>query len=365
MQAATAIINRSALTHNLSTLKALSPNSQIMAVVKANGYGHDAIRVAKTLSHADYCGVARLDEAIALRKSGVEVPILLLEGFVSAVDLPLLVEYKLETVIHCQEQLLILQNHPTAEPIHVWLKLDTGMHRLGIHLDEAELAYQQLSSLAHLHQPIHLMTHFACADELENPLTPTQIACFDAFAKDKPEAKQSLAASGGILFWQEAHRSLNRAGLVLYGVSPIAEKPAKAFGLRPVMKVVSSLIAVRKHKAFEPVGYNSTWRSERDTVIGVVAIGYGDGYPRSLPNGTPVLVNGRTVPLVGRVSMDMITVDLGPDAQDKVGDSVILWGEELPVETIALKSGLSPYELVTQLTSRMKIHYTDDDEGCL
>lgn len=359
MKAATAVINRAALIHNYQVLKALSPKSQLMAVVKANGYGHGALEIAKTLPFADYCGVARVDEAIALREAGIKSPILLLEGFVSESCLPLLVEHQLETVIHCQEQLEMLLAFKTNQSIKVWLKLDTGMHRLGIRIEEAEQVFSILSQSPIVAKPINLMTHFACADELDNPLTQQQMARFDAFCQNKTIGKSSLAASGGVLFWPDSRRCLNRTGIVLYGVSPLAERAASEFGLKPVMQLESSLIAVRKHLRGESVGYNATWTCDRDTTIGVVAIGYGDGYSRSLRNGTPVLLNGREVPLVGRVSMDMITVDLGPGATDKVGDTVILWGEQLPIERLALQSGLSPYELMTQLTSRLKLEYVD------
>ncbi|SES63735.1 alanine racemase [Thorsellia anophelis] len=360
MKAATAIINRSALIHNYNTLKKLSPNSQLMAVVKANGYGHGALEIAKTLHFADYCGVARVDEALALRESGITSPILLLEGFVSEYCLPLLIEHQLETVIHCQEQLDMLLAFKSEQLIKVWLKLDTGMHRLGIRMEEAENAFMQLSCSAIVEKPINLMTHFACSDELDNPLTQNQINQFDTFSQTKAIGLSSLAASGGILFWPESRRDLNRAGIILYGVSPLTNKPAIDFDLKPVMQLESSLIAVRRHLKGESVGYNATWTGDRDTTIGVVAIGYGDGYSRSLKNGTPVLVNGREVPLIGRVSMDMITVDLGPNATDKVGDTVILWGKALPIERIALQNGLSPYELMTQLTSRLKLEYIDE-----
>lgn len=360
MKAATAVIDCTALNHNYKILKSISPHSQLMAVVKANGYGHGALEIAKSLEHADYCGVARIDEALALRDSGVTAPILLLEGFVSKNCLPKLVTYQLETVIHCQEQLEMLSEFKTDQKIKVWLKLDTGMHRLGIRLEDAEGVFNALNALPFVEQPINIMTHFACSDELDNDFTIQQIAEFDRFTQSKSIGKSSLAASGGILFWPESRRSLNRAGIVLYGISPIAEQEASTFGLAPVMQLESSLIAVRKHLKSECVGYNGIWQSTRDTTIGVVAIGYGDGYNRSIKNGTPVLVNGREVPLIGRVSMDMITVDLGPDATDKVGDQVILWGKDLPVERIAKQSGLSPYELITQLTSRVKLEYIDN-----
>ncbi|MFC0180727.1 alanine racemase [Thorsellia kenyensis] len=359
MKAATAVIYRSALTHNYKTIKSMSPKSHLMAVVKANGYGHGALEVASTLTHADYLGVARIDEAIALREAGVEAKILLLEGFVSEECVPSLLKYNLETVIHCHEQVMMLEKFNSATSIKIWLKLDTGMHRLGIRLDEADAIFERICNISWIEKPINVMTHFACSDELNNPFTNDQIDRFDGFIQHKVVGQTSLAASGGILFWPQSHRHLNRAGIILYGISPVLQKPASDFGLSPVMQLESRLIAIRRHSQGESVGYNATWVSPRDTVIGVVAIGYGDGYSRSIKNGTPVLINGREVPLVGRVSMDMITIDLGPDALDKVGDKVVLWGQDLPIERIAHLNNLSPYELMTQLTSRVNLVYAD------
>jgi alanine racemase len=239
------------------------------------------------------------------------------------------------------------------------MKLDTGMHRLGVLPENAEAFYQRLSQCANVIQPVNMMSHFSCADEPENDYTLKQLQCFQAFAQAKPGIK-SIAASGGTLLWPASHLDLVRPGIILYGVSPMASTEAREYGCRPAMTLTSSLIAVREHRAGEPVGYGATWVSPRDTRLGVVAIGYGDGYPRSAPSGTPVLVNGRSVPIVGRVSMDMLSVDLGPNAQDQVGDEAILWGPALPVERIAAATGISAYELITTLTSRVVRTYTGD-----
>ncbi|MFO6300122.1 alanine racemase [Rahnella selenatireducens] len=359
MKAATAVIDRRALRHNLQRVRHLAPQSRLVAVVKANAYGHGLLETVHSLQDADYYGVSRLSEALSLRKSGIVKPILLLEGFFSPEELPLLVEHQLDTAVHSIEQLDALENAQLARPLNVWLKLDTGMHRLGVNPAQAEAFYQRLSACKNVVQPVNMMSHFCRADDPESDATPRQLACFTAFAAGKPGQK-SIAASGGILLWPQSHMSLVRPGIILYGVSPLETGDASDFGLQPAMTLTSSLIAVREHFAGEPVGYGSTWTSDRDTRLGVVAMGYGDGYPRSAPSGTPVQVNGRIVPLVGRVSMDMITVDLGPDAPDKVGDEVIFWGAELPVERVAQATGISAYELVTQLSERVCRQYIGD-----
>jgi len=257
------------------------------------------------------------------------------------------------------EQLEALENAVLCEPVTVWMKLDTGMHRLGVRPEQAEAFYQRLSQCQNVRQPVNIVSHFARADEPECGATEQQLDIFNTFCEGKP-GMRSIAASGGILLWPQSHFDWARPGIILYGVSPLEGQPwGPDFGFQPVMSLTSSLIAVREHKAGEPVGYGGTWVSERDTRLGVVAMGYGDGYPRAAPSGTPVLVNGREVTIVGRVAMDMICVDLGPEAQEKAGDPVTLWGEGLPVERIAEITKVSAYELITRLTSRVAMHYLD------
>ncbi|HDG1699793.1 TPA: alanine racemase [Kluyvera ascorbata] len=359
MQAATVVINRRALRHNLQRLRELAPASKLVAVVKANAYGHGLLETARTLPDADAFGVARLEEALRLREGGITQPILLLEGFFNATDLPTIAAQRLHTAVHNIEQLEALETADISEPVTVWMKLDTGMHRLGVLPEDADAFYQRLSQCKNVRQPVNVVSHFARADEPECGATEKQLAIFTAFTDGKPGLR-SIAASGGILLWPQSHFDWARPGIILYGVSPLEQKPwGPDFGMQPVMSLTSSLIAVREHKAGEPVGYGGTWVSERDTRLGVVAMGYGDGYPRAAPSGTPVLVNGREVPIVGRVAMDMVCVDLGPNAQDKTGDEVIMWGDGLPVERIAEITKVSAYELITRLTSRVAMKYID------
>ncbi|NIG62179.1 MAG: alanine racemase [Serratia symbiotica] len=359
MKVATAVIDRRALRHNLQQVRRQAPQSNLIAIVKANAYGHGMLETTHTLQDADCFGVSRISEALALRFGGIVKPILLLEGFFSAEDLPLLVANNIETVVHSSEQLEALEQTKLAHPLPVWMKLDTGMHRLGVRPEQAEAFYQRLCACHNVAQPVNIMSHFSCADDPVSDATLKQIACFERFACGKP-GQRSIAASSGTLLCPDAHNQWIRPGIILYGLLPLDNANVSQPLLQPAMTLKSNLIAVRDHLAGESVGYGGTWISQRDTRLGVVAIGYGDGYPRSAPTGTPIWLNGREVPIVGLVSMDMISVDLGPDATDKVGDEAVLWGQVLPVERIAIYTGISVYELVSKLTQRVAIEYIGD-----
>lgn len=358
MNVATAYIDLEALRHNIETLRGMTPNARVWAMIKANAYGHGLVPVAHALSSfADGFGVARLDEAFLLRAQGVVNPILLLEGFYGVSDLEILVKNNLETAVHSIEQLEALEAASLSRPLKVWLKIDTGMHRLGIRPEHVPDVIARLSACSNVAKPLNFISHFACADALENPLTQEQITLFSQLTKNMDGLK-SLAASSACLMWPKSHFDVVRPGITLYGVSPFENKCGADFGLKPVMTMTSNLIAVREAKKGERIGYGATWMAKEDTMLGVVAMGYGDGYPRLAPSGTPVLVNGRRVFLAGRVSMDMLTVDLGKNAKDRVGDDVILWGDKLPVEEVARHIGTIAYELVTNITSRVALLYT-------
>lgn len=356
--AATAYVNLDSLRYNLAKVKTKVGKSKITTIVKANGYGHGAAAVAQALeSTSDSFGVARLEEALELRRVGISKPILLLEGFFDDSDLPIIQANNLHTAVHCEEQLLALEQAQLAAPIEVWLKIDTGMHRLGVRPEQLAEFLTRLKACSNVAKPLHYISHFGCADELDNPATMEQIELFTQLAEAGCE--RSIAASSGILAWPDSHLEWVRPGIILYGVSPFEAQNAESMGFKPVMTLKSHLIAIRDVKAGESVGYSATWTAERDTKIGVIAIGYGDGYPRTAPNGTPVVINGRRVPLVGRVSMDMLTVDLGCNSQDQVGNEAILWGEGLPAEEIANHIGTIAYELVTKLTGRVVMIYQE------
>ncbi len=353
LRTATAVIDLAALNDNYRLIQSTAPNAKVLAVLKANAYGHGLELIAKALPHADAFGVARIDEALALRGAGITKPIVLLEGFFAIEDIETLAANHLETIVHNEQQLAAIVDANLAAPLKVWLKIDTGMHRLGINPEQLSKFYQALSQSSNVAQPLVLMSHLGCADEKKNQATAKQIALFDELTAQYPLEK-SLANSAGVLQWPASHYQWIRPGLLLYGVSPLPSKD-KVEGIAPVMTLQSSLIAVREIGAGEAVGYGGAWVSDTNTTIGVVAIGYGDGYPRHAPNGTPVLINGRRVPLIGRVSMDMITVDLGHESRDSVGDIATLWGQGLAVEEVAEYATTIPYELLCNISRRVHI----------
>ncbi|WP_421220088.1 alanine racemase [Aeromonas enteropelogenes] len=354
MNTVTASIDLDALQHNFAVVRRHAPHSKIIAVLKANAYGHGLLPVAHALARADAYAVARVEEALVLRANGFTKPILVLGGFFSAEALPLLAAHDLQTTIHTREQLALLEQAHLPAPIKVWLKLDTGMNRLGLRAEELPAFIERLTRCKNVVQPFNLMTHFSQSDEQDGPATQLQIAEFNRLTAHLP-GERAMANSAGILAWPDSRSDWIRPGIMLYGASPFGGQLASEHDLRPVMTLKSQLIATRVCKQGENVGYGGHWVAPHDTILGVVAVGYGDGYPRMAPEGTPVLVNGRRVPVVGRVSMDMITVDLGPGARDKSGDEVTLWGEGLPVEQVAEKIGTIPYELLTRLTARVFI----------
>lgn len=343
----------------------MAPGRKVIAILKANAYGHGQLVVARALDDADAFGVAFLEEALELRNGGIEKPITLLEGFFGAHELPFLVRYGLWTVVHHEAQVEALERARLDTPIKVWLKIDTGMHRLGFDPDQVRAMHQRLSACKSVQQPVNFMTHFASADVPEDPQTQEQLACFRRLTEGLG-GEHSLCNSAGTLAWPEAHGDWIRPGVMLYGVSPMEGSVGPDHELQPVMTLESQLIALRRVEAGERIGYGGSYRVPTATHIGVVAIGYGDGYPRHAPTGTPVLINGREVPLVGRVSMDMITVDLGAEPVGQVGDRVVLWGQGLPVERIAAHAGTIGYELLCGVTRRVPSHTPDFefDDGC-
>lgn len=351
---AVAIIDHAALRHNLQRIRSLTYPAKIVAVIKANGYGHGAIEVANTLQ-ADAFGVAHVNEAIALRQAGCDRPLLVLEGFFDAAERDACAQYDLQVVVHHQPQIELLQQTTLSKPLQVWLKIDTGMHRLGFPLDQAEQAKTQLEACANV-AGITVMSHFSCADDRNCHKTEMQLLLFSQTTAPW-RLPRSMANSAAIFAQPQSDFDWVRPGIALYGISPLGHQPASSLGLKPVMTLQSRLMAINTVKAGAQIGYGGTWTSSRDTLIGIVAIGYGDGYPRHARNGTPVLVNGRQVPLAGRVSMDMICVDLGPNSRDKVGDPVTLWGDGLAAEIIAEQSDTIAYELLCGLTSRVALEH--------
>lgn len=350
-----AVIHLKSIRHNVQQARLAAPNSKIMAVIKANAYGHGLLRVAQALNNlVDGFAVARVHEGMRLRKAGFQQRIVVLEGFTEREELQNLLDFNLEVSLHSPHQIGILNRQIESKQLGVWVKLDTGMNRLGFKAHDVTKACEQLTACHVVKKPLNFMTHFANADDKNDSKTMRQIELFNQLTANC-DGEKSMANSAGILAWQDSLTDWVRAGIMLYGISPFSDSTGTQLGLQPLMSLHSRLIAVRDISAGETVGYSGTWTSSEATKLGVVAIGYGDGYPRHAENGTPVLVNGERVPLVGRVSMDMITVDLGLNSTAEAGDDVILWGEDLPVEEIALCSNTIPYALVCGITPRVEI----------
>ncbi|MDF1644900.1 MAG: alanine racemase [Pseudomonadales bacterium] len=354
-RSATASIDLTALRHNLQRVREFAPGRKIIAVVKADGYGHGIIEVARSLNTADLLGVACIEEAIQLRKAGIEIGILLLEGFFDSSELAQIERYDLETVIHHPLQLDQICEHSFKQPPSIWIKLDTGMHRLGFEPTQFKAVYQQLQQSGNT-RAIRAMTHLACSDETDNPLTPKQHAAFQAATKAF-DIDLSIAASAAIIAWPQTHENWVRPGLMLYGVSPFADQIGANHQLQAAMLFQSKIISIKTIQCGESVGYGASWVAQRESKIGVIAVGYGDGYPRHAPSGTPVLIKGNRVKLAGRVSMDMICVDLTDHPEIQFGDTATLWGAELPVEEIARRCNAIPYQLLCGLTQRVAISY--------
>jgi len=322
-----------------------------MAVVKANGYGHGLNWVARVLSDADAFGVASAEEGAELRRSDVTQPICLLEGFFHRDELPLLAKHRLGTVVHHESQIWDLEHSSGIAPLDVWLKIDTGMHRIGFDPQQVVAAANRLRDCSAVRM-LRILSHFANADNKFDATTSFQIKLFHELAAALG-GERSLANSAGIVAWPQSRLEWVRPGIMLYGVSPMIGQTAAEIGLKPVMTLQSELISVSQRRKGEPVGYGGDWVCPEDMPVGVVAMGYGDGYPRHARTGTPVLINGQRAPIIGRVSMDMLTVDLRTGADARIGDPVVLWGEGLAVEEIAAHSGTIGYELLCCVTARV------------
>jgi alanine racemase len=353
MQRSWATIDLAALQHNWQRVKTFAPDCAVLAMVKSNGYGHGLLTIAKNLP-ADGFGVASLPEALALREAGIRQPILLMMGTQSTSDLHQAAAHRISLVVHHLEQIHLLEQTVLTHPISIWLKIDTGMHRLGFPIDQAQALYQRLQKCVNVAKPLHTLTHLADADNLEKITTQKQIEVFKKVTETWLASK-SISNSAAIISWPEAHADWIRPGIMLYGVSPFTERTAHDFDLQPVMTLHSRLIAINTFQRDDAVGYGGIWTCPEKMRVGVVAIGYGDGYPRHAPNGTPVLIRGIQCPLAGRVSMDMITVDLRNCPQAQVGDVATLWGQGLSIEEIARHADTIAYELLCQVTARVHL----------
>lgn len=345
-------IDSAALRSNLKIIRTRAPGCRVMAVVKANAYGHGLVSTALALADADAFAVARLEEAVALREAGLKRPIVLLEGVFSAAQLTEAAQLDLELVVHQSFQIALLEQYRGAHRFAVWLKIDTGMNRLGFRPADFRAAWDRLAALTPPLATLRVLTHLAGADEEDGQSTAEQLARLRPLLEGL-NVELSIANSAAILGQPATHASWVRPGLALYGVSPFARRIGRDFGLHPAMTLESTVIAVRELEAGERVGYSGVWRAERRSRLAIVAAGYGDGLPRSLPSGTPAMINSRRAPLAGRVSMDMIALDITDLPTVTIGDRVELWGAALPVEELAAAAGTIPYELLCAVSQRV------------
>lgn len=349
-----ATIHLGALRHNLARVRALAGNAKVMAVVKADAYGHGLERVARALDgEAEAFAVAAIADGLRLRAAGHRQRIVVLSGPDTPSDIAEMQRLRLEALIHHDAQLpWLLKADPSRGLLRVWIKVDTGMHRLGFDPARAREVHAALSTVPAIDREIGLMTHFASSEEFEGRETALQIARFRE-ATEGLAGPRALSNSAAVLGWPDARGDWVRTGGLLYGLSVVEGRSGSDFGFRPAMTLATRLVAINRLTKGERVGYNGTYECPEDMNVGVAAIGYGDGYPRSAAPGTPVLIHGRTAPLVGRVSMDLITIDLRGIPEARTGDRVTLWGEGLPVETVATSAGTISYDLTCGMTRRV------------
>lgn len=357
---AIAKIDLQALSHNLAQIRTLVPGKKIIAMIKSNAYGHGLIAVAKALSNVEALGVATISEALQLRAAGIKNDIVVMRGFVVSEELAVFLnDPHLIACIHSPDQIKLLNNITVDKnQLRIWLKIDTGMHRLGILSDEFQACFSALNAMSFIQKPFVVFSHLADADNSDKTFTQNQCAQFEKLTRDIA-CEKSLLNSAGILAHRECAHDWIRPGLMLYGVSPFEYHDSRdeviLKNFIPVMTFESKLIAVKKVRAGEKVGYSCTFTAPRDMTIGIVGMGYGDSYPRQAKNGTPVLIRGERCPIVGRVSMDMITVDVSHVKNVAVDDSVILWGKDLLVSEIAHCVNTIPHELLCHLTGRVQL----------
>lgn len=345
-----AIIDLDALVNNYQYIDQLTKNSNTIAVIKADAYGHDATKVAEALSEiTEYFAVGFIDEALMLRSEGINNKILILEGPFHQQDFAIADQHNFTLMLHSDYQIDWLTHYDNDYSDNIWLKVDTGMNRLGFDLATVDSIISQLT--AEQQQNLVLCSHFSSAEQAENTKSLQQFSQLKKLV-DTYQCRFSMANSAGILNWPSSHGDFTRLGLALYGISPLVHQ-AESVNLSPVMTLVANIIAIQTVSIGETVGYGDTWQACRETRLATVAIGYADGYPRNTKSGTPVFINNQIAPIVGRVSMDMVTVDITDLSEINVGDMVELWGKNIPINTVAKASGRINYELLTQVSKRV------------
>ena len=347
-----ATISAAALAHNLTVARRHAGDAKVWAVIKANAYGHGVERAARALAAADGFAVLDFHEALRLRVAGVAKPILMLEGFFNTADLELLAKHALTPVIHNPEQVEMLKRTALAGEIDIYIKVNSGMNRLGFGMESLRPAYNALRMHPQVRN-VTLMTHFADADGAGG--VKAQLEWFDELTKPFEVQSRSLSNSAALLRFPEARGDWVRPGIMLYGCSPFGDQSAEQLGLQPAMTLASEIIAVQNLQPGERIGYGFSYQAVGEMTVGIVACGYADGYPRHAPTGTPVLVNGRRARIVGRVSMDMIAVDISGMPEAYIGTPVTLWGEGLSADEVAGSAGTLSYELLCKLTARVPV----------
>lgn len=353
------LIDLASIQHNANFLKyKAGTNSELIGIIKADAYGHGAFEVCQHIDSIDTFAVARMSEGIALKIAGITKTILVFSGINDQIDLMNAVEHDLVIVVHSESQVNLLKKLPHNLSIRCWLKYDSGMHRLGLHADELNRVLSKLNDIANI-EVVGIMSHYSSADS-DPERSSFQLDSFNGLTL-KTKNKTSITNSAGLIQGYFSDQDFARVGISLFGVSPFRDTIGIELGLKASQTLKAFVTSVRFHAKGEPVGYNGIWVSKRDTLLAVIGIGYADGYPRSAKNGTPVVINGIRYFLVGRVSMDLITVEIGFDSGVKVGDEVILWGETLPVEHIAKCASVIPYELLTGVSNRVRRLYSNKE----
>jgi alanine racemase len=352
-RSAYALIRLERLAHNLNILRSFTKDAKVISVVKADAYGHNLAKTAQALNQSDAFAVACANEAMELRSTGILHPILCLQGFRNEKDLQHITESNIQPVIHSDEQINLLKKYKFTQSIQVWMKIDTGMNRLGFPVEKSHQAFQQLSDLDCINK-IRVMTHFSHADLLNDEVTQHQLQRFETACKQLPKIERSAANSAASIAYSNSHYQWVRPGLCLYGVSPFQTDQCHPdiTDLKPVMSVHAPIISIKQCKQGEHIGYGGHYTCPHDMRVGVVAIGYADGYPRTLTGEVNVSINGSHAPVVGRVSMDMITIGLD-NINAQVGDEVELWGDEISVNDVAYAADTIGYELLCGITGRI------------
>lgn len=352
-----ATIHLDAIIKNYQLANAWAPNSRNIAVIKADAYGHGSVQVARALApFAPAFAVAIFEEAVILKDAGIQNPILVLQGINESSELEYAVKHDIWPMLENDLQVRLITDTPLTCPITVWLKIDSGMHRLGLNKDELTKLMKRLKACPWINPDIVLSSHLACASNPEDEMSMQQLKHFSQLT-DKLNLSTSLANSAALLGFEQTHMDWNRPGIMLYGLSPFEDINSHQQILKPAMSFTSSVLSIRQVKKGEYVGYSKHWRADKPTTIATIAVGYADGYPRHAKNGTPLLIAGQRASLVGRVSMDMITADISLCSHIKIGDSVELWGNNINANEVAQHAQTIGYQLLTGVSQRVKRCY--------